>query len=117
MAQVKCLSRQEFVIVGWTDPEGSGPHVRAPARLLRRGRSIALRRRVGTGMSERTMATLHKRLKPLVIQTTPLAASPPRDNRFGRPLELAKTDWVRPELVVGVAGRQARERGPADRAL
>jgi bifunctional non-homologous end joining protein LigD len=25
----KCLSRQEFVVVGWTDPEGSRPHLGA----------------------------------------------------------------------------------------
>jgi ATP-dependent DNA ligase len=30
----KCLNRQEFVVVGWTDPEGSRPHLGAPARLL-----------------------------------------------------------------------------------
>jgi bifunctional non-homologous end joining protein LigD len=29
----------------------------------------------------------------------PLAAPPPRDNRFGGSLELAKAHWVRPELV------------------
>ena len=25
----KCLNRQEFVVVGWTDPEGSRPHLGA----------------------------------------------------------------------------------------
>ena len=27
--KAKCLNRQEFVVVGWTDPEGSRPHVGA----------------------------------------------------------------------------------------
>jgi ATP-dependent DNA ligase len=27
---------------------------------------------------------------------------PPRDNRFGRPLELAKVHWIRPELVAEI---------------
>jgi hypothetical protein len=27
--KTKCLNRQEFVIVGWTDPEGSWPHLGA----------------------------------------------------------------------------------------
>jgi ATP-dependent DNA ligase len=32
----------------------------------------------------------------------PLAALPPRDSRFGSPLQLSKVHWVRPELVVEV---------------
>jgi ATP-dependent DNA ligase len=32
----------------------------------------------------------------------PLAELPPRDSRFGSPLELAHVHWVRPELVAEV---------------
>jgi hypothetical protein len=32
----------------------------------------------------------------------PLAEPPPRDGRFGSPLQLPKVHWVRPELVVEV---------------
>ena len=99
----KCLNRAEFVVVGWSDPEGSRPYVGAlllgyyepDGRLVYAGR-------VGTGMSQKTLATLHKRLRPLAIRKMPLAAPPPRDNRFGRPLELAKVHWVRPELVAEI---------------
>ena len=28
--KVKCLNREEFVVVGWTDPEGSRPFLGAP---------------------------------------------------------------------------------------
>jgi bifunctional non-homologous end joining protein LigD len=27
--KVKCLNREEFVVVGWNDPEGSRPHLGA----------------------------------------------------------------------------------------
>ena len=53
-------------------------------------------------MSDRTLATLQKRLKRLATKVTPLAAPPPRDNRFGRPLGLAKAHSVRPELVAEI---------------
>jgi bifunctional non-homologous end joining protein LigD len=43
-----------------------------------------------------------RRLEPLAIDVMPLAAPPPRDSRFGRPLELKRVHWVRPELVVEV---------------
>ena len=61
--KTKCLNRAEFVIVGWSDPEGSRPYVGAlllgyfepDGRLVYAGR-------VGTGMSQKTLTTLHKRL-------------------------------------------------------
>ena len=32
----------------------------------------------------------------------PVAEPPPRDSRFGSPLELSRVHWVRPEMVVEV---------------
>jgi DNA ligase D-like protein (predicted ligase) len=101
--KTKCLNRAEFVVVGWSDPEGSRPYVGAlllgyfdsDGRLVYAGR-------VGTGMSQKTLAALHKRLRPLAIRKMPLASPPPRDNRFGRPLELARVHWIRPELVAEI---------------
>jgi ATP-dependent DNA ligase len=31
-----------------------------------------------------------------------IAAPPPRDNRFGMPLELARVHWLRPELAAEI---------------
>jgi bifunctional non-homologous end joining protein LigD len=80
--KTKCLNRAEFVVVGWSDPEGSRPHVGAlllgyyetDGRLVYAGR-------VGTGMSQKTLATLHKRLKPLTrsalrVPTVPILPAP-----------------------------------------
>jgi ATP-dependent DNA ligase len=103
-ARIKtCLNWAEFVVVGWSDPEGSRPYIGAlllgyfepNCQLIYAGR-------VGTGMSQRTLATLHKRLQPLAIKKMPLAAPPPRGTRFGRPLELARVHWIRPELVAEI---------------
>ena len=104
--KTKCLNRAEFVVVGWLDPEGSRPYVGALLLGYFGGAGEVVQLiyagRVGTGMSEKTLATLHKRLRPLTIRKMPLAAPPPRDNRFGRPLELAKVHWLRPELVAEI---------------
>ena len=99
----KCLSRAEFVIVGWSDPEGSRHglgalllgYYEADGRLLYAGR-------VGTGMSFSTLAMLHERLKPLGIPKMALAVAPPRKTRFGGPLALSKVHWVGPELVAEI---------------
>jgi bifunctional non-homologous end joining protein LigD len=99
----KCLNRAEFVVVGWSDPEGSRHLVGSlllgyydPAsRLIYAGR-------VGTGMSIETLAMLHLRLAPLTTSAMPLSSPPPRRSRFGGPLALSKVHWVRPELVAEI---------------
>ena len=100
----KCLNRDEFVIVGWTDPKGTRPHLGSlllgyytrDNRLLYAGRA-------GTGMTERVLAGLHERLRSLAVTRMPLAAPPPKENRFGAPLELKRVHWVRPALVAEVS--------------
>jgi len=45
---------------------------------------------------------LRERLEPLSIDAMPVDQAPPRNSRFGRPLELRRVHWVRPELVAAV---------------
>lgn len=99
----KCLNREEFVVVGWTDPAGSRSHFGAlllgyyseDGRLHYAGRA-------GTGFNEKELARLSAVLRPLETPRMPLTAPPPRENRFGAPLELSRVHWVRPEVVVEV---------------
>jgi bifunctional non-homologous end joining protein LigD len=101
--KVKCLNREEFVVVGWTDPEGSRPWLGAlllgyydpDGRLVYAGRA-------GTGIDHAELERLWRRLQPLAISKMPLDMSPPRDGRFGSPLTLSRVHWVRPELVAEV---------------
>ena len=53
-------------------------------------------------MNDRELKRLAGVLAPLQVPKMPLAAPPPRDNRFGSPLKLSKVHWVRPEVVVEV---------------
>jgi ATP-dependent DNA ligase len=101
--KVKCLHREEFVVVGWTDPEGSRPHLGAlllayydpDGHLVYAGRA-------GTGIKQGELARLWRRRQPLATSEMPLAVPPPRDSRFGSPLVLSRVHWVRPELVAEV---------------
>jgi bifunctional non-homologous end joining protein LigD len=69
----KCLNREEFVVVGWTDPAGSRSHFGAlllgyyteDSRLHYAGRA-------GTGFNERELARLAGVLKPLETPRMPL---------------------------------------------
>jgi hypothetical protein len=56
----------------------------------------------GTGMSQKTLALLHRRLKPLSTRQMPLAGPPPRETGFGGKLALSRVHWVRPELVAEI---------------
>jgi bifunctional non-homologous end joining protein LigD len=95
--KVKCLDRQEFVVAGYTDPEGArsgfgalvlGVHAK-DGRLRYVGR-------VGTGFTEATLEDLHARFRKLARATSP----------FDEPLRgrAAKgVHWIEPKLVAEVA--------------
>jgi DNA ligase D-like protein (predicted ligase) len=101
--KAKALNRQEFVVVGWSDPEGSRPHLGAlllgyytdDGKLTYAGR-------VGTGMPDKVLADLRRRLDPLARKAPPLNTLPPRKTRFGSPLVLSRVHWVEPKLVVEI---------------
>jgi bifunctional non-homologous end joining protein LigD len=79
--KTKCLNREEFVVVGWSDPEGSRHRIGAlllgyytpDGKLIYAGRA-------GTGMPVDELERLWQRLQPLVVP-----------------------NWVRPEMVVEVS--------------
>jgi bifunctional non-homologous end joining protein LigD len=95
--KVKCVRRQEFVIGGYTDPEGN--RVGLGALLLGvyepDGR-LAFCGKVGTGFNDRSLTTLTKRLRPLEQASAPFR-NPPRG------AEARRSHWVKPVLVAEVA--------------
>jgi DNA ligase D-like protein (predicted ligase) len=103
--KTKCLNREEFVVVGWSDPEGT--RHRIGALLLGyytpNDGNLIYAGRVGTGMPVAELERLYGRLQPLAIPKMPLSEPPPRGGRFGSPLVLSRVHWVRPELVVEVS--------------
>jgi bifunctional non-homologous end joining protein LigD len=101
--KVKCLNREEFVVIGWTDPEGARPHL--GALLLGYydpGGRLTYAGRVGTGINQAELERLWRKLRPLAVAKMPLDTPPPRSTRFGSPLVLSRVHWVRPELVAEV---------------
>jgi ATP-dependent DNA ligase len=101
--KAKALNRQEFVIVGWSDPEGSRPYLGAlllgyysdDGKLIYAGR-------VGTGMPDKVLADLRRRLEPLARKSQPLSVPPPRKTRFGSLLVLSRVHWVEPKLLAEI---------------
>ena len=101
--KVKCLNREEFVVVGWSEPEGS--RHRFGSLLLAYysdAGELIYAGRAGSGFTEDELEYVWQKLQPLAVDKMPLVKAPPRDRRFGRPLALSRVHWVRPELVAEV---------------
>ncbi len=58
--------------------------------------------RVGTGMTDKVLADLRRRLEPLARASMPLSAPPPRKTRFGSPLVLSRVHWLETQLVAEI---------------
>ncbi|MDB5107758.1 MAG: ligase [Candidatus Binatus sp.] len=94
--KTKCTRRQEFVIGGYTDPEGSREGIGALlVGVYDRGRLIYAGK-VGTGFNRVTLIDLKRRLARLAQKTCPFDVPPP--GALAR-----KAHWVRPELVAEVS--------------
>jgi len=104
--KLKCKQRQEFVIVGYTDPKGSRSGFGALLLALHDNDSGELRYagKVGTGFSTTTLASIHARLKPLQI-AKPALAKPPTG------AEARGVHWLQPQLLAEVAYAQMTRDG------
>ncbi|MFR0673455.1 DNA ligase D [Enterobacterales bacterium AW_CKDN230030176-1A_HGKHYDSX7] len=104
--KLKCKQRQEFVIVGYTDPKGSRSRFGALLLGLHDPDDDTLRYagRVGTGFTTETLDSLHARLTPLHTQHTPLANPPTGAQARG-------VHWLRPQLLAEVAYAQMTREG------
>ncbi len=91
--KLKCTARQELVIGGWTEPGGARTGFGALLMGFYDGDRFVYAGKVGTGFDERTLRSLHARLRSLG------APSPP----FDQPPRERGVHWVRPELVAEIA--------------
>jgi bifunctional non-homologous end joining protein LigD len=102
----KCVGRQEFVIVGFSEPSGSREHIGALLLGVYEGKTLRYVGRVGTGFSQKSLTELKRKLAPLEGSMPPLA-NPPRG------ADARGVHWVRPALV---AERQVGPRGDSGTA-
>jgi len=89
----KCDQRQEFVIIGYTDPQGG----RTGFGALLLGyyndkKQLVYAGRVGTGFDERMLGDMHRKMSALIQKEPPTDVPPP-----GR--ERRAAHWIKPTLV------------------
>ncbi|TEA59621.1 DNA ligase D [Pseudomonas sp. CH235] len=110
--KLKCKHRQEFVIVGYTDPKGArssfgalllGLHDRDSGELRYAGK-------VGTGFNETTLKSILAQLKRLRVKK-PAVANPPTG------FEAKGVHWLKPSLLAEVAFAEMTQDGSVRHAV
>ncbi|WP_459202895.1 DNA ligase D, partial [Pseudomonas fragariae (ex Marin et al. 2024)] len=91
--KLKCRLRQEFVVVGYTAPQGSRSAFGALLLAVNAGEDgLIYAGRVGTGFTEVSLEQLHKQLKKLQRKESPLVKKLSASQARG-------VQWVAPQLV------------------
>ena len=110
--KLKCKHRQEFVIVGYTDPKGArssfgalllGLHDRDSGELRYAGK-------VGTGFNETTLKSILAQLKPLRVKKAAVI-NPPTG------FEAKGVHWLKPSLLAEVAFAEMTQDGSGRHAV
>jgi bifunctional non-homologous end joining protein LigD len=88
--KIKCVKRQEVVIGGYTDPEGSRVGLGALLGGVHEDGRLVYVGKIGTGFSDKTLRELKKQLVSLEQEKCPFAT---------RPIGVGRPHWVKPRLV------------------
>jgi DNA ligase D-like protein (predicted ligase) len=91
--KIKCVLQQEFVIGGYTAPQGSREHLGALLVGYYDGGTLRYAGKVGTGYDTATLRLLHRKLAPLARRTSPFAPGP---------VPAGEVHWVTPKLVAQI---------------
>ena len=95
--KVKCEQRQEMVIGGFTDPQGSRSGFGALLLgVYEPGGKLRYSGKVGTGFNDQMLASLRRKLDGLVQSAAPFV-NPPRG------FEAKGVHWVKPRLVAEIS--------------
>lgn len=92
--KLKCEARQEFVIGGYSDPQGSRIVLGALLVGYFEAGKLRYAGKVGTGYSQATLRMLGSALAPLIIDSSRFAPDPALPRRG--------VHWVKPKLVAEV---------------
>jgi bifunctional non-homologous end joining protein LigD len=99
--KIKCIKRQEFVIVGWT-PSDKDRALRSLILGVHDGGTLRFAGKVGTGFDTAELLRLMKIMKPLEQKAATVEA--PR-------AEVRGAHWLRPKLVAEIAFTEMTKEG------
>jgi bifunctional non-homologous end joining protein LigD len=91
--KIKCIQRQEFVIVGWSESD-KRLGFRSLLLAARDGKTLSYVGKVGTGFNAKSIEDMMERMRPLETQKPPVEV--PRADRRG-------AHFIEPKLVAEIA--------------
>lgn len=109
--KLKCKRRQEFVIVGFSEPKGARAHFGALLLGLHdQNGALRYAGKVGSGFSVASLKTLYQLLKPRQRKSCPLEEAP-------RGADARGVIWLRPDLLCEVAFAEMTREGLVRQAV
>lgn len=101
-AKFKWTQEQEFVIGGFTPPEGARSHFGALLVGYYEGSRLKFASKVGTGFDEAVLKSLHQALMKRRRENCPFTNLPEQNRQGLTKAEMARCTWVEPESVCQV---------------
>ena len=101
--KLKCVNEQEFVIGGYTPPQGARKHFGAILVGYYENKNLVFAGKVGTGFTTKSLAMLHKKFRAEERADCPFVDLPSKQNGqwvLGiTPSMMRKMHWVNPVFV------------------
>jgi bifunctional non-homologous end joining protein LigD len=105
-AKIKAINVQEFVIGGYSEPQGARSHFGALLVGFYEDKKLRFCAKVGTGFPNKLLASLHAQMEKVRVAKCPFNNLPtPRTSKWGGGVtagEMKKCTWVEPKLVCEV---------------
>lgn len=104
--KLKCVNEQEFVIGGYTPPQGARKYFGAILVGYYKTRDLVFAGKVGTGFTTKSLAALHKKFRAEERAECPFVDLPSKQNGqwvLGiSPSMMKKIHWINPKFVVEI---------------
>ena len=104
--KLKCVNEQEFIIGGYTPPQGARKHFGAILVGYYTGDDLVFAGKVGTGFTTKSLTTLHKKFRAEERADCPFIDLPSKQNGewvLGiTPSMMKKMHWINPKFVAEI---------------
>jgi bifunctional non-homologous end joining protein LigD len=104
--KLKCVEQQEFVIGGYTPPQGARKRFGAILVGYYKDKKLIFAGKVGTGFTARSLATLHKKFQAEERDGCPFVDLPSKQNgqwvQDITPSMMRKMQWINPKFVAEI---------------
>ena len=104
--KLKCVSEQEFVIGGYTPPQGGRKHFGAILVGYYKNKKLVFAGKVGTGFTSKSLAASHKKFQAEQRNNCPFVDLPSKqDGQWVQgitPSMMKKMHWINPKFVAEI---------------